>query len=187
MIVAPFLSSIMCLSSSWSGQAVAYIWGSTQRGGMICTPPPADSGCPMSGYARLRDLWVNPPPSPPKKTHPLQCFLNQTAADPRRVMSHPRGRGTGAAGSRAGSDAMPLGRAPNTHVNTVHVPPCVSTSQIPPPPPGVTQLWLVFVFLHTDSNLTSHVFCGHFTHWECAQPRAFPASCVDSHDRLQHH
>lgn len=107
---------------------------------MICTPPPADSGCPMSGYTRLRDLWVNPPPSPPKKPHPLQCFLNQTAADPRRVMSHPRGRGTGAAGSRAGSDAMTLGRAPNTHVNTVHVPPCVSTSQIPPPSRCISAL-----------------------------------------------
>lgn len=75
---------------------------------MIPSHPLADSG------RAAQRLVGNPPPNP---EHPLQCFLNQSAADPCRVMSHPRERGTGAAGSRAGSDAMPLGWAPNMHVN----------------------------------------------------------------------
>lgn len=100
----------------------------------------------------------NPSPSPVHPKHPPRRFLNQIAADPRRVMSHPREWGAGAAGERAASDAMPLGWAPNMHVNTrpaMRVPAPSErrrSSLTPALLSGVPQVWIVFFFFRRRTS-----------------------------------
>lgn len=135
-------------------------------------PPPADSGCPKFGYARLRDLWVIPPPPLPPPKHPLQCFLNQIAADPRRVMSPPENGERAQRGGWAGSDAMPPGlgtkhackysshhacptqrnesRVSDTHHTSMQI---ISLCCSPRCTSGVD--WSVFCFFDSDLILTS--------------------------------
>lgn len=107
-------------------------------------------------------------------TEPPRCLLHQIAADPRRVMSHPRERGNGSAGEWAATDALPLGWVLNMYVNTHpairvwkhsvegHEPPAVellfSLVDLSWEPKGARTLsWRLSLYLQSQREATVHV------------------------------
>lgn len=81
---------------------------------MICPPPsPADAGRLMSGYARLRDSWVNPPRLKKKKTPPAVLPVSDCCRAPPGDVSPPEDGERAQQG--AGQAVMPDPPIPNYH------------------------------------------------------------------------
>lgn len=143
---------------------------------MIC-PPPADSGCPNSGYAKPKDLWVIPPPRSPTPTSAPQFSSNPPAtpllpcsASWIRLLLTPaewcltlEDGGAGAAGG-AGRQwcYAPWAGHQNLHYKSTS-PPCVSKSRTSqwsdPPGDPAKMIWSV------HQVLTAPLSCSFFPYF----------------------